>query len=130
MRNIDLFIDKEKANLIEVDSFRDIQSIDINKYKNGKINLAYIKSNNTVYMYDKSDWLYLNINMNALPVKLDIRFMIDPKYRNFLSCLASSVFVTFDDVLIYAKEGNLMVLCIDSNHCDNTIYKERLVFEI
>ena len=35
MRNIDLFIDREKANLIEVDSFRDIQSIDINKYKNG-----------------------------------------------------------------------------------------------
>ena len=56
--------------------------------------------------------------------------MIDPKYRKFLTCLASSVFVTFDDVLIYAKEGNLMVLCIDSNHCDNTIYKERLVFEI
>ena len=130
MNYIDAYINKDNCEIIEIDNINQLNT-KIDNILTTKIILAHDVKKNTLHMYSKNRWLYLNIKLESLPLKLtDARFLLNREYRNFLYCLKNGIIVTFDNVLVYSKEGQCMVLCNDINHEDNTIKRERLVFEI
>ena len=112
MNYIDTYINKDNCEIIEIDNINQLNT-KIDNILTTKIILAHDVKKNTLHMYSRNRWLYLNIKLESLPLKLtDARFLLNREYRNFLYCLKNGIIVTFDNVLVYSKEGQRVVLMI------------------